>query len=150
MPDSSFFFDLGYAGLFLASFLAATVVPFSSEVLLGIFIYSGYDIYISVMLATFGNFAGGMSGYYLGRLGKWEFIEKYMRIKHEKMCLYRDRIVPYSGLAAFMTWLPFVGDFICVALGFFKCSVRRIVIYMFAGKFFRYVVFSYFTFQIVL
>jgi len=149
MPESSLFYELGYVGLFLSSFLAATVLPFSSEIILSAFIYSNYNMYTCVFVATFGNFAGGMSGYYLGRLGKWRFIEKYMRIKQSTMEAYRTKITPYASLAAFMAWLPFIGDFICVALGVFKCNIKRIAVFMFAGKLLRYIVWSYFTFYLL-
>ena len=76
---------LGYLGLFIASFLAATVVPFSSEVVFSAMVFGGLDAWTCVLVATLGNWLGGMTCYYLGRLGKIEWIEKYLRIKKEKM-----------------------------------------------------------------
>jgi membrane protein YqaA with SNARE-associated domain len=64
-------FDYNLWGLFLASFLAATVVPFSSEALLSFLIINGTDAYTAVLVATFGNWLGGMSSYGIGYLGKW-------------------------------------------------------------------------------
>lgn len=78
------FIELGYAGLFIASFLAATVVPFSSEVVFSALVFGGLDAWKCVFVATAGNWLGGMTSYYVGRLGKLEWIEKYFRIKKGK------------------------------------------------------------------
>jgi len=78
-------FDYSLWGLFLASFLAATVVPFSSEALLSYLIINGTDPYTAILVASAGNWLGGMSSFGIGYLGKWEWIEKYLRIKREKI-----------------------------------------------------------------
>jgi len=54
-------FDYSLWGLFLTSFLAATVVPFSSEALLTFLIVNGKDAYTAVFVASAGNWLGGMS-----------------------------------------------------------------------------------------
>ena len=51
--------EYGYWGLLLASFLAATILPFSSEVVFAALITAGADIWLSVLYATIGNAAGG-------------------------------------------------------------------------------------------
>jgi hypothetical protein len=61
-------FDYSLWGLFLASFLAATVVPFSSEALLYYLIINGTDAYTAVLVASAGNWLGGMSSYAIGYL----------------------------------------------------------------------------------
>ena len=76
--------ELGLLGLFIASFLAATVVPFSSEFVFSAMVFGGFNAWSCVIVATMGNWLGGMTCYYLGRLGKIEWIEKYFRIKREK------------------------------------------------------------------
>ena len=58
--------ELGYLGLFIASFLAATVVPFSSEVIFSAMVFGGFDEWTCVLIATVGNWLGGMTCYYLG------------------------------------------------------------------------------------
>ena len=45
------FAELGYLGLFIASFLAATVVPFSSEVVFSALVFGGLDPWICVRLS---------------------------------------------------------------------------------------------------
>lgn len=139
------FMELGYLGLFLASFLAATVVPFSSEAIFTGCLIAGMDPWTCVWVATLGNWLGGMTSYYVGLLGKIEWIEKYFHIKKEKMESYTVRIQKYGDWFAFFSFVPFIGDVIAVATGFFRCNWWKVAISMLIGKFARYVVWMYFN-----
>ena len=76
------FAEWGYLGLFFASFLAATIIPFlSSEALLSLMIVNQYNLGSVLLVATIGNWFGGLSCFYMGWLGKWSLIEKYLKIK---------------------------------------------------------------------
>ncbi len=134
---------IGYSGLFLASFLAATIIPFSSDALVVTMVASGFDPFWTITIATIGNTLGGMSSYGVGWLGKWEWIEKYFRIPKPKIEKIRERVRKYTGLAAFLTWLPGVGDAIAVTLGLLKINTWRVLIFMTAGKLARYIVLVY-------
>jgi len=136
---------LGYLGLFIASFLAATVVPFSSEVVFSAMVFGGLDAWTCVLVATAGNWLGGMSCYYLGLLGKMEWIEKYLKIKKEKLIRFNDKIHKYGDWFAFFSFLQGVGDIIAVASGFFRCNLWIVSISMLLGKFVRYIVWMYFN-----
>jgi membrane protein YqaA with SNARE-associated domain len=138
------FIELGYLGLFIASFLAATVVPFSSEVVFSALIFGGLDPWSCVFIASAGNWLGGMSCYYLGKLGKLDWIEKYLRIKKEKMDQWLTKFHKYGDWFAFFSFLPGIGDVIAVASGFFRCNIWIVALAMLTGKFVRYVVWMYF------
>ena len=134
---------LGYLGLFIASFLAATVVPFSSEVVFSAMVFGGLDAWKCVFVATLGNWLGGMTCYYMGRLGKIEWIEKYLRIKKEKMEKFMGKLHRYGDWFAFFSFLPGVGDVIAVASGYFRCRWWIVALSMLLGKFARYIVWMY-------
>jgi membrane protein YqaA with SNARE-associated domain len=136
---------LGYIGLFLASFLAATVVPFSSEVIFSAMVFGGLDAWTCVFVATVGNWLGGMTGYYLGRLGKIEWIEKYAGVKKEKLDSFSSRMHKYGDWLPFFSFLPGIGDVIAVASGFFRSRWWWVSLSMLLGKFGRYVVWMYFN-----
>lgn len=138
-------FDYSLWGLFLASFLAATVVPFSSEALLSVLIVNGVDAYTAVMVATAGNWLGGMSSYGIGYLGKWEWIEKYLRVKKSSIEKWHNRLYKRGAIIAFFCWLPAVGDVIAVGLGLLRSNVWITAIAMLAGKFIRYVIWGWIT-----
>jgi membrane protein YqaA with SNARE-associated domain len=135
--------SLGYFGLFLAAFLAATILPFSSEIVFSVMIFSGMNAWTCVIVATLGNWAGGMTCYYLGLLGKIDWIEKYFRIKKERIDKFTNTIQRYGDWMAFFTFLPGIGDIIAVASGFFRCRWWVVALSMFVGKLFRYIVWLY-------
>ncbi len=131
--------EYGYIGLFIGAFLAATVIPFSSDVLLVALLAAGGDPYIAVPIATVGNWLGGLTSYWLGWLGRWEWIEKWLGVKREKLERQKSRINRYGSLMALMTWLPIVGDVLAVALGFYRIDFKRSALYMLIGKCARFV-----------
>ena len=130
--------ELGYLGLFIATFLAATIVPFSSEIVLAGMLAAGFDGFGIVAVATVGNTMGGMSSFYLGYLGKWSWIESKLRVPKEKVFRFKSWIDKYGSLASFFCWLPFVGDVLAIALGVFRAKVTLVLALMFLGKLMRY------------
>jgi membrane protein YqaA with SNARE-associated domain len=140
------FVEWGYLGLFIASFLGATIIPFSSELVLSLLIIKGYDFNLSLLVATTGNWLGGLSSYFLGRLGKWSTLEKYFRLKKEKIVKFKTNIDKWGSLLAFFCWLPIIGDPIAVGLGFFRTNYLLVAIWMFIGKLIRYIVWAFVTY----
>ncbi|MDC1321192.1 hypothetical protein N8261_04455 [Flavobacteriaceae bacterium] len=140
------FVEWGYLGLFIASFLGATLIPFSSELVFSLLIIKGYDFNLSLLVATTGNWLGGLSSYFLGRLGKWSTLEKYFRLKKEKIVKFKTNIDKWGSLLAFFCWLPVIGDPIAVGLGFFRTNYILVAMWMFIGKFIRYILWTLVTY----
>jgi membrane protein YqaA with SNARE-associated domain len=132
--------EWGYMGLFIASFLSATVVPFSSEVVLAVFLKKGGDPILSIGIATLGNTMGGMTSYWIGHLAKWEWIERYLRVSKEKVMEWQPKVSRYGSLFAIFSFVPIIGDAIPLALGFFRSNVWLTLILMTIGKLLRYIV----------
>ncbi|MFZ6052102.1 YqaA family protein [Halocola ammonii] len=132
--------ELGYWGLFLAAFLAATVIPFSSDVLLGIMLTGDWDPLLLFLAATSGNFLGGLLTYWMGYLGKWEWIEKWFGVKRSKVEKQMDRLQRWGKWAALLTWLPFLGDVLAIALGFVRSPFWITSLLMLVGKAGRFAV----------
>lgn len=126
--------EWGYIGLFLGSFMAATVVPFSSDFLIIGLLLAGGSPLLCFISATAGNWLGGLTSFGLGWLGKWEWLEKYFKVTQEKIAGQRAKIEKYGALLAFMSWLPFVGDLFAIGLGFYKLPPLKCAIYMLVGK----------------
>lgn len=137
------FAEYGYIGLFLASFLAATILPFGSEVVFVALLAAGLNGWACVAVASVGNWLGGMTNYYLGRLGKIEWIEKYLKVKREKIDKMQHWLEGKGASMAFFSFLPVVGDLIAIALGYMRANVYIVNIAMFSGKFIRYVLIMY-------
>jgi membrane protein YqaA with SNARE-associated domain len=140
-------YNYGYAGLFAAGFLSATFIPLSSEAVLSLLILTGYNLKVCIIVASVGNWLGGMSGYFLGYIGKWEWIEKYLRVKNENIIKVQALVNKYGVIAALLCWLPGIGDFIAIALGFMRSNMVLVAISMFIGKLGRYFVWGYLTFS---
>lgn len=124
----------GYIGLFVGAFLAATIIPFSSDILLIGILLAGGDPWISFLSATAGNWLGGLTSYGLGRIGKWEWIEKWFHVSEEKLLKQKSKIDKYGSWIALITWLPFVGDVFAIGLGFYKLNFAKCAVSMLIGK----------------
>lgn len=135
------FAEWGYIGLFIAAFLAATILPFSSEVVFSALILAGMDQWGCVAAATLGNWLGGMSCYWLGMMGKIEWIEKYLKVPEAKMLRFQDWLEKRGAWTSFFTFLPGIGDIIAVALGFMRSNIYLVAFWMFLGKLIRYILF---------
>ena len=130
--------DVGYWSLFFATFLAATVIPFSSEAILGAMVLGDFDALTLLIVATAGNTLGGMTSFGLGYLGNWRAISRYLGTKEEKVERWKRSIDAYGAYTALLCWVPFIGDVIAVALGIFKTNVWRTLFWMTMGKGLRY------------
>ncbi len=142
-------FNLGYLGLFLASFLAATIIPFSSEAILSGMIAAHFNLVACLIAATLGNWLGGLSTYYLGYLGKKEWIVRYLKIPEEKTERFKTKLTGKEAWIAFFCWLPFIGDVIAVVLGLLRVNFMRVSIGMLIGKAARYIVWGYLTYWVL-
>ena len=138
--------EWGYFGLFVASFLAATIIPFSSELVLSILIAKNYDLSTSLFVASIGNWVGGLSSYLIGRIGSWNTIEKYLKVKRKSILLWKKKIDSWGGILAFLCGLPVIGDPIAIALGFFRTNFLIVSLFMLIGKFIRYFIWALITY----
>ena len=129
----------GYMGMAISAFLAASILPFSSEAVMVGLLAAGLDMWALVAWGTVGNVLGSLFNYGIGRLGKMEWIEKYLKIKPEKLEKGISFIQKGPGaIIAFFSFLPIWGELIIVALGFTRANKWVTNISMFAGKLLRY------------
>ncbi|MBL30201.1 MAG: hypothetical protein CMC81_03005 [Flavobacteriaceae bacterium] len=140
------FAEWGYLGLFIASFLAATIIPLGSEIVLSILIANSYDLTTSLLIASIGNWTGGLSSYGIGRLGNWKLIEKYFRVTKKSIEGIKNKIENWGSLLAFFCWLPVIGDPIAIGLGFFRVNFYMVSLWMFFGKLIRYIIWAIITY----
>ena len=131
--------NLGYLGLFIGSLLAATVIPFSSDFLLIGMLAAGGNVVWTVVVASLGNWSGGMISYWMGRAGKWEWIEKWFKVKRETLERQKSRIDRWGSWLAGLSGLPLVGDLYALGLGFYKVNVWQVALFMLIGKTARFV-----------
>ena len=123
--------EAGLGGLFLASFLASTVLPVSSEPLLWGFLqmHPG-QLWPALALATAGNTAGGMTSWACGRwLPAWRRLDSLPHL---------DTMRRHGAAALLLSWVPLIGDALCVAAGWLRLHWLPCLLFMAAGKAARY------------
>ena len=138
---------LGYWGLFIGSFLASTLIPMSADVLLVGILALGGNVWACLVIATTGNWLGGLTSYWIGWLGRWELIERWLKVKEEKLLRQKKNIDRYGVWLALFTWLPLIGDLLAVALGFYKIKPYASAIYMLIGRFARFLLWTWLYLQ---
>jgi membrane protein YqaA with SNARE-associated domain len=122
--------DASLWALFVASFLAATLLPGGSEaVLYGVLQLQPERYWPALGVATLGNTLGGMSSYLVGRL-----------IPQKKELRGLDAVRRYGSPALLLAWVPLIGDPLCVAAGWLRLNPWLSALFMAAGKLARYFV----------
>ena len=141
----NFLIEWGYVGMFLSALLAGSAVPFSSEAVLAALLHpsTGLSPVLVILSASVGNLLGSLTCYWLGHLGKMEWLVKYFHMKEEKIIRMQNYLNGRSGFMAFFAFLPIIGTLIAVALGFLRSNIYVVSISMFAGKVLRYIVVAY-------
>ena len=141
----TFLIDWGYWGMFLSAVLAGSVIPFSSEAVLAALVHpsTGLNPFICLLAASLGNIIGSSTCFALGRMGKMDWLERYFRMKPEKIKKMQEYLVNKSALMAFFAFLPLIGTLIVVALGFMRSKFSIVLISMSIGKIIRYALVIY-------
>ena len=132
---------LVYTSLFGSSFLSATLLPGSSEALLiALLIAKKASVYGLIVAASLGNTLGGLTNILLGRLlplkrqGRW----------HDTAMTWLHRLGPAALL---FSWLPVVGDLLCVLAGWLRFAWLPAMLFLAVGKTLRYIVIATATLQ---
>ena len=148
-PLNEFFASYGYWGMGLASFLAGTFFPFSSEaVMAALLVSSNMDPVMTVTSATIGNVVGSMVNYFIGSLASPEHIQKWFRIKQKRMESAQQYVQRYGSWMGFFSFIPILGTAISIALGVLRANVWGTLLSTFLGKCLRYVVVAYWVMAI--
>lgn len=135
--------DYGYWGMFLSAILAGSVVPFSSEVVMLGLLAAGLEKWPLIIWATVGNVLGALLTYYMGRLGRIDWIEKYCHVKKEKLDKMQQWLQGRGAWVAFWGFIPVFGNVLLIALGLMRSNLPITTACMTAGKFLRYVLLAY-------
>ena len=127
----------GLAGLVLASFLAATILPLSSEAALFAYLkLHPANAALAVALSTLGNTAGGMTTYLMGRL-----VPERSQARLDPRAL--GWLKRCGAPAMLLAWLPVIGDALCLAAGWLRLSWVAALGFMAAGRLMRYLFVAY-------
>lgn len=133
-----FLAEYGIWGLFVASFLAATILPLASEIVLVAVVAARADPWTALWVASVGNTLGGMTSYFLGYFFDIRKVCRWFGVKRERL----DRMYPYAHrygfFLGFLGFMPAIGDVVMIALGSLRTWWFGTLVVSAAGKTLRY------------
>lgn len=136
----SWLLENGYPALFLLSFLASTLVPLGSEWLLAVLLINHFDPTLVVPVAALGNTAGAVTTYAIGLWGGPYLVRRVLRISQDSQLRAERYFNRYGSWALLFSWLPILGDPLCLASGILKTGFWKFVLLVALGKSLRYLV----------
>ena len=139
----TFLVSYGYMGMLIAAFLAASILPFSSEAVMVGLQAAGLDPVALIAYGTIGNVLGSMFNYTIGRLGKMDWIETYLHVKKEDLDKAHKFMAGKGAWMGLLSVIPVIGDVITVALGLMRANVVIVVISVTISKLARYMLLVY-------
>lgn len=120
--------DGSLLSLAIAAFVAATIVPASSEVALFAVLKLHPELFAPALaIATAANTAGGMTTYLIGRFAA-----------QRKPLRQLEPVGRWGAPATFFAWLPFVGDGLALAAGWLRSNWLAVLGFQALGRFARY------------
>ena len=138
-----FLINWGYWGMLVSAFLAGSFIPFSSEVVMSGLQAAGLDPIPLVIYGSIGNVLGSLFNYGVGRLGKMEWIEKYLHVKKEKLDQAERFMADRGTWMGFFAFIPILGSAITIVLGLTRANIIISTISITIGKVLRYILLVY-------
>lgn len=135
----------GYLSLFFMSMLASTLLPLGSEWLLVMMLAGGYDPLPAVAVATAGNYLGAVVTYLIGIWGGIWLIETVLRVSPPQLERARSYYSRFGVYSLLFSWLPVVGDPLCLAGGMLRVNFGLFTLLVATGKLIRYAVTAWIT-----
>ncbi len=132
----------GLWALFGSAFLAATLLPGGSEAVLAVLVArDGHDPWLLLAVATAGNTLGGMSTWAVGRFFGWRYpASRFTQPKYERPLRWLRQ---WGSPALLLSWVPVVGDSLCLAGGWLRVHWLAALAWIAIGKAGRYGVIVY-------
>ncbi len=130
--------QFGYAGLFVVSFLSATLLPLASEAFVALMPTIGYSAGLVLLFATTGNFLGSLTNYYIGKWGSDFVLARYLKTNQEKLDRARELFRRWGAPVLFFSWIPIIGDPLTVVGGILDVRFLTFSFWVLLGKTLRY------------
>ena len=133
-----------YLSLFFISFLAATILPFSSELtLVGLISTSNYDNLLLLVFASLGNVLGSVFNWGLGFYARNLTIKKWFPFKETQIERSSKWFSKFGKWSLLFAWVPIVGDPLTFVAGLLRVRFLDFIILVAIGKVSRYLIIFY-------
>ena len=129
-----------YGSLFLASLLAATLIPAQSESLLaGLILAGGQPVAVLVAVASLGNILGSVLNWLIGR-GVERFRERrWFPVSEKQLERAQQHYQRFGYWSLLLAWVPIIGDPLTLAAGIMREPLWRFLVLVSIGKIGRYI-----------
>ena len=129
-----------YLTMFLSALLAATIVPFASELTLAAALAAGGSVPWLITAATLGNTLGATVNWALGR-----FVERFrdrgwFPANAQQLARAQAWFQRYGVWSLLLAWMPVAGDALTVIAGAMRVRIAPFLVLVAVGKGLRYVV----------
>ena len=133
-----------YLTLFLLSFLAATILPFSSELTLaGLISSSNYDNLLLLIFASFGNVLGSVVNWALGFYSRNFTTKKWFPFNETQIERSTKWFRKFGKWSLLFAWTPIIGDPLTLVAGLLRVRFLDFIILVAIGKVSRYLIVFY-------
>ena len=133
-----------YLSLFAISFLAATILPFSSELTLaGLIATSNYDNLLLLIIASFGNVLGSVINWVLGFYSRNLTTKKWFPFKDKQIENSSKWFSKFGKWSLLFAWVPIIGDPLTLVAGLLRVQFLDFIILVAIGKVSRYFIVFY-------
>ena len=139
----SLLISYGYWGMLITAFIAGSFFPFSSEAVMTGLLAAGLDPWGLIVYGTIGNVLGGMFNYFVGRMGRLEWIERYLHVSQHDLDRATRFMAGRGAWMGFLAFVPLLGSAITIALGLMRANIPISLTSIAIGKFLRYVLLIY-------
>ena len=118
-----------YIGLFLSSFLSATILPGQSEIALtSLIILNNHSLSFLVFIASLGNILGSLFNWFIGcKLERFKK-KKWFPVTDLQLKKASNWYHKYGKWTLLLSWVPFVGDPITIVAGIFRVPIIHFIL----------------------
>jgi len=134
--------ELGLWGLALSAFLAATILPLSSELVLSTLLIAGENPIVLIIIATIGNVLGSVLNYLIGRWGADTILHRWFHLSSEQTNKAEQQFNRYGKWSLLFAWVPIIGDPLTFVAGMLRVNFGLFLVLVAIGKASRYWIIS--------
>ena len=131
---------ISYLQLLLISFLAATILPLSSELVLTTMLLTDtFDKYLLLIIASFGNIFGSSINWYLGKKILIFKDKKWFPASESQIAKSEIYFKKYGIWSLLLAWVPIIGDPLTVIAGILRVKFLTFLTLVSVSKVSRYI-----------
>ena len=142
------YISLGYFGIFIAAFIASTLFPAPSELIILVAFENNYSVYLVIIVATIGNVLGSLTNYYIGYFSSSQKLMSKFNLNTTKIEYWAKKSGKYGYWLGLIAWIPIIGDPLIAIVGFLRVKIIPLTTMIIIGKLSRYIIVTLIYFQL--